>query len=122
MQHLLRRLVLSVKIPSLLLFFIFALQAAVSITMRFFQPPMALFTTTMLANSAHSLSANASVDLTWYPPISSDISNLSSAINGTGTYGFIFNSSTLPAGVPYGEMFLRPSGLVYSLIIMTRHI
>ncbi|OBT60695.1 hypothetical protein VE03_09843 [Pseudogymnoascus sp. 23342-1-I1] len=42
------------------------------------------------------------VDLSWHAPISSNINSLNSAINGTGTYGFIFNSSTLPEGVPYG--------------------
>jgi hypothetical protein len=42
------------------------------------------------------------VDLSWHAPTSSRINSLSSAINGTGTYGFVFNSSTLPEGVPYG--------------------
>lgn len=42
------------------------------------------------------------VDLSWHAPISSGINNLTSAINGTGTYGFIFNSSQLPDGTPYG--------------------
>ncbi|ELR03874.1 hypothetical protein VC83_06065 [Pseudogymnoascus destructans] len=43
-----------------------------------------------------------SVDLSWHEPISSNINSLSSAINGTGIYGFVFNSSTLPEGTPYG--------------------
>ncbi|OBT71771.1 hypothetical protein VF21_09396 [Pseudogymnoascus sp. 05NY08] len=43
-----------------------------------------------------------SVDLSWHAPISSNINSLSSAINGTGIYGFVFNSSTLPQGTPYG--------------------
>lgn len=43
-----------------------------------------------------------SVDLSWHAPTASRINNLSSAINGTGTYGFVFNSSTLPEEIPYG--------------------
>ncbi|KAM7183536.1 Histidine phosphatase superfamily [Naviculisporaceae sp. PSN 640] len=42
------------------------------------------------------------IDLSWHTPILSNINNLTSAINGTGTYGFIFDSSTLPEGLPYG--------------------
>ena len=41
-----------------------------------------------------SPSSNASiVDLNWYPPNATQINDLSIVINGTGTYGFIFNSS-----------------------------
>lgn len=36
------------------------------------------------------------------------INSLSSAINGTGTYGFVFNSSTLPDGVLYGIIISFP--------------
>ncbi|GAB7365215.1 hypothetical protein MBLNU230_g6301t1 [Neophaeotheca triangularis] len=39
---------------------------------------------------------NSSVNLNWHPPIQSNINSLSSAINGTGTYGFIYNSSQGP--------------------------
>ncbi|KFY98119.1 hypothetical protein V498_01672 [Pseudogymnoascus sp. VKM F-4517 (FW-2822)] len=49
---------------------------------------------------------NTSVDLSWHAPISSSINSLSSAINGTGTYGFVFDSSTLPEGTAYGTMTL----------------
>ena len=52
---------------------------------------------------------NTSVDLSWHAPISSGINSLNSAINGTGTYGFVFNSSTLPDGVPYGTVFFSYS-------------
>lgn len=45
---------------------------------------------------------NVSVDLGWHAPISSSINSLGSAINGTGTYGFVFNSSELPEDIPYG--------------------
>lgn len=45
-----------------------------------------------------------SVDLSWHAPISSSINSLSSAINGSGIYRFVFNSSTLPEETPYGIM------------------
>lgn len=43
-----------------------------------------------------------SMDLSWHAPISSTINSLSSAINGTGIYSFVFNSSTLPKEIAYG--------------------
>jgi len=39
---------------------------------------------------------------TWYAPNSTWITDLSQVVNVTGVHGFIFNSSQLPAGVPYG--------------------
>ncbi|KAI7184956.1 phosphoglycerate mutase-like protein [Hortaea werneckii] len=43
------------------------------------------------------LDANTtSVDLSWHPPNNSSINDLETAINGTGIYGFIFNSSQGP--------------------------
>lgn len=44
---------------------------------------------------------NSSVE-GWYPPASSWITDLSAVVNGTGVYGFVFNSSQLPEGTPYG--------------------
>ncbi|KAL9095685.1 MAG: hypothetical protein Q9165_002117 [Trypethelium subeluteriae] len=41
-------------------------------------------------------------DLTWHAPNSSQVNSLSSVINGTGVYGFIFNSSGVPTGSSYG--------------------
>lgn len=41
-------------------------------------------------------------DLKWYAPKKSWINNLSQVLNGTGTNGFVFNGSNLPAGVQYG--------------------
>jgi len=41
-------------------------------------------------------SSNVAVNLTWYPPVKSNINNLPTVINGTGIYGFIFNSSQGP--------------------------
>ena len=48
------------------------------------------------------IAAAAPVDLSYYAPSQTVINSLSSAINGTGVYGYIFNSSSDPAGVPYG--------------------
>ena len=47
--------------------------------------------------------AAASVDVSWYAPNQTLVNSLASAINGSGVYGFVFNSSTIPAGVPYGS-------------------
>lgn len=43
-----------------------------------------------------------SAGLDWHPPTATWINDLDAIINGTGTYGFIFNGSELPDGVPYG--------------------
>ncbi|KAI1269143.1 histidine phosphatase superfamily [Xylariaceae sp. FL1019] len=45
---------------------------------------------------------HTSSNLSWYAPVASHINNLASVINGTGTHGFIYNSSELPEDVPYG--------------------
>jgi hypothetical protein len=51
---------------------------------------------------AQCASANASrIDLGWYAPNATGINDLSSVINGTGVYGFIFNSSLTPASSGY---------------------
>ncbi|KAF1913936.1 histidine acid phosphatase-like protein [Ampelomyces quisqualis] len=42
------------------------------------------------------------IDLKWHAPRKSWINDLSQVMNGTGTHGFIFNSSQNPAGTPYG--------------------
>ncbi|KAF2199031.1 histidine acid phosphatase-like protein [Delitschia confertaspora ATCC 74209] len=47
-------------------------------------------------------SQTSKVDLNWYPPSQTWINSLSSILNGTGTHGFVFNSSQLPAGADYG--------------------
>ena len=50
------------------------------------------------SSSAASCNASTSnVDLSWNPPVQYEVNNLQSAINGTGIYGFIFNSSQGPA-------------------------
>jgi hypothetical protein len=45
---------------------------------------------------------NTTVDLRWNAPKKSWINDLGQVLNGTGTNGFVFNSSQLPAGTPYG--------------------
>ncbi|KAF2787030.1 histidine acid phosphatase-like protein [Melanomma pulvis-pyrius CBS 109.77] len=49
------------------------------------------------------LAHNSTVDLSWHAPKKSWINDLSKVWNGTGTHGFVFNSSVLPPGVPYGS-------------------
>lgn len=39
---------------------------------------------------------NVTVDLSWHAPNATQVNSLASAINGTGAYGFIFNSSITP--------------------------
>ncbi|KAI4127496.1 MAG: hypothetical protein LQ347_004573 [Umbilicaria vellea] len=43
-----------------------------------------------------STTKNVSVDLSWHAPNATQVNSLASAINGTGVYGFIFNSSVTP--------------------------
>lgn len=45
---------------------------------------------------------NDSIDLGWHAPKKSWINDLGQVLNGTGTNGFLFNASQLPAGTPYG--------------------
>lgn len=40
----------------------------------------------------------------WHAPVSWEVNSLKSAIQGTGTYGFVFDSSTLPEDIPYGNI------------------
>ncbi|KAI8937712.1 hypothetical protein NX059_005413 [Plenodomus lindquistii] len=58
----------------------------------------------MLASLISAVSAKNStaIDLSWHAPKKSWINDLNQVINGTGTNGFIFNSSQLPSEVPYG--------------------
>lgn len=58
----------------------------------------------MLATIATSISAQnvPKIDLEWYPPKKTWINDLDQVLNGTGTNGFVFNSSQLPNGVEYG--------------------
>jgi len=40
--------------------------------------------------------SNKTIDLSWHAPVKSNINNLPTVINGTGIYGFVFNSSQAP--------------------------
>lgn len=72
---------------------------------RFFELASSFFIVSSLS-VIQSANLDISADLSWHVPISSRINSLSSAINGTGTYGFVFNSSTLPEDIPYGIVIL----------------
>jgi hypothetical protein len=48
--------------------------------------------------------SNTTLDLSWHAPPSTKVSDLKSVINGTDVYGFIFNSSKTPAGLPYCKL------------------
>ena len=88
-------------------FVVFAFQQAITAIMRYSSPPQSLIAA---LSSLHLVSAhgktgpangvcttgNQTVDLSWHAPAQSQVNSLSSAINGTGTYGFIFNSSQAP--------------------------
>jgi hypothetical protein len=52
--------------------------------------------------SSVAVAQNVSVDLKWYAPKKSWINDLGHVLNGTGTNGFVFNSSQTPAGSKYG--------------------
>lgn len=45
---------------------------------------------------------NGTIDLSWHAPNKTWINDLGKVLNATGTYGFNFNSSVLPGGLPYG--------------------
>jgi hypothetical protein len=61
-----------------------------------------LYSFPVLFSFASAVSAlNTTVDLSWHAPPSTKVSDLNSIINGTDVWGFIFNSSKTPAGLPY---------------------
>ncbi|KAK6418475.1 hypothetical protein LTR95_017186 [Oleoguttula sp. CCFEE 5521] len=95
---------ISYKTLLLSLLGILAAQEAVSAIMRFSRSPV-LFASlsslhsTLALNSYGSnstCSGNVTVDLSWHAPAQANVNSLSSAINGTGIYGFIFNTSQGP--------------------------
>lgn len=109
----------SYKRVLLSLLVVFTAQSAISAIMRFSQSTPSLFAALShvslsvaqagygapgyghgsgngKGNGAGNCTANTNVSLSWYPPAKSQINTLSSAINGTGIYGFIFNSSQGP--------------------------
>ena len=74
-----------------------AVVLSISMLYAMLRPPLAL----SLATMGFSTTATAAADTSWYPPRNWSVNSLSSAINDTGTYGFIFNSSSTPSSVPY---------------------
>lgn len=80
-----------------------AMMAGYYVLARFFELATGFFIVSSLS-VIQAANMDISVDLSWHAPISSSINSLSSAINGSGTYGFVYNSSTLPEEVPYGAL------------------
>ncbi|KAK3048205.1 hypothetical protein LTR09_010366 [Extremus antarcticus] len=73
--------------------------------MRFYSSPLPLAVLSYLpstpANAAKAgkCVSDTDVSLQWHAPAQSEINNLTTAINGTGIYNFIFNSSQSPPDV-----------------------
>lgn len=96
----------SYKTALLSLFAMFTFQQAITAIMRYSQPPPSFLAALSYLDiaSAQSYSTsnngscggNSSIDLEWHAPVSSQVNSLASAINGTGTYGFIYNTSQGP--------------------------
>ena len=55
-----------------------------------------------IAFSSAVVAQNATVDLKWHAPKKSWVNDLGQVLDGTGTNGFVFNSSQLPTGTQYG--------------------
>lgn len=67
------------------------------------QTPSTLLAALPLLPLVNVVGSNSNTsNVRWYPPRQSEINSLPSAINGSGVYGFVFDSSQNPAGVPYG--------------------
>lgn len=94
----------SYKTILLSLFVVFLVQQIITAVMRYSQTPLSLATALWYVRGGYGQGSyagscktgNTSVDLSWHAPLQSNINSLSSAINGTGIYGFIFNSSQGP--------------------------
>ena len=93
--------------PGRMFFRLFGLVCAISCLYLLFLAKMHIsrYVTALSLPSLGSASARcgstASVDLSWHAPQSTIINNLTSVVNGTGIYGYIFDSSITPASVPY---------------------
>jgi acid phosphatase len=98
------RAFLSYRLILLFLLALFTAQSVISVIMRFSQSPQLLLAAISSispfasAQNSHSgkCKANTNISLKWHPPSKTSINNLSTVINGTGVYGFIFNSSQGP--------------------------
>ncbi len=109
----------SIQLPSYKILFlsllgILTIQTVVSTIMRYSQSTPSLFagisylSATVQAQTGFGYppsptpsapsckGANTTAELIWYPPVKSDVDTLSTVINGTGIYGFVFNSSQAP--------------------------
>lgn len=69
--------------------------------------PNQVLDTLLLGALLHRVAAecsveNSMVNLNWHAPAATDINNLGAVINGTGVFGFIFNSSLIPTTTSYG--------------------
>jgi hypothetical protein len=74
-------------------------------TMHYLYSFPALFSFASAVSAAPSATASSTtLDLSWHAPPSTEVSDLKSVINGTDVYGFIFNSSKTPAGLPYCKL------------------
>lgn len=84
------------------LFAVFTVQCVVSVMMRFSRSVPSLLAAVPYVQHGYAApehgkcQANTDVSLEWHPPANSQINNLETVINGTGIYGFIFNSSQGP--------------------------
>ena len=58
--------------------------------------PSMAFMAAVAASLARHGTAASTVDLGWHAPSATEINNLTQVIDGSGVYGFIFNSSNTP--------------------------
>lgn len=61
-----------------------------------------------------AIAQNSTIDLSWHAPNKTWINNLGQVLNSSGTHGFNFDGSALPANVPYGaynwcNMYVSPT-------------
>lgn len=97
---------LSYRTFFLILLALFTTQSVVSVIMRFSRAPHFAFAALSAVRphvvgaqeeyAGKGCKANTDVSLKWHQPSQTNINDLSTVINGTGVYGFIFNSSQGP--------------------------
>lgn len=63
-------------------------------------PITAISSSSMNTNLSQCLPSGP-VDLSWYSPAQTMVNNLSTVLNGSGIYDFVFNSSSTPSDLPY---------------------
>ena len=92
----------SYRLVLIFLLVLFTVQAAISVMMRFSRAVPSLLAAAQYVHYGNAApengrcSGNTGVSLQWHPPASTQINDLEHVINGTGIYGFIFNSSQGP--------------------------